>query len=164
MQEYQNISHTFSPIYDSNSKILILGTFPSVKSRENSFYYGHPQNRFWRVLAAVLETEVPKTIDEKKELLLQHHIAIWDVIESCTITGSSDTSIKDVVVNDFSTILKNSKIDTIYVNGTKAFDLYHKYAEEKTGINAIKLPSTSPANAAWNFDKLVDAWKQIKKG
>ena len=106
MQEYQNISHTFEPVYDENSKILILGSFPSVKSRENNFYYGHPQNRFWKVLANVLEVEVPETIEEKKEMLLSHNVAIWDVIESCTILGSSDTSIKDVVVNDFTEILK----------------------------------------------------------
>lgn len=163
MLEYQNITHTFEPIYDKNSKILILGTFPSVKSRENHFYYGHPQNRFWKALSAVLATEVPQTIEEKKDLLLQNNIAIWDVIGSCTIIGSSDTSIKDVVVNDFSDILKDSNIDTIYVNGNKAYELYHKYAEKQTGINAIKLPSTSPANAAWSLDRLVEAWKKIKR-
>lgn len=162
MKEYQSIAHTFEPIYDSESKILILGTFPSVKSRENNFYYGHPQNRFWKVLAAIFDEEIPQTVDEKKDLLLRHNIAVWDVIGSCTIAGSSDSSIKDVVVNDFSDILKNSKIDTIYVNGTKAFELYHKYAQEKTGIPAIKLPSTSPANAAWSLERLVGAWGKIK--
>ena len=164
MQEYQNISHTFEPIYDKESKILILGSFPSVKSRENNFYYGHPQNRFWKVMAHVLDVKVPETIDEKKEMLFRHHVAIWDVIESCTILGSSDTSIKDVVVNDFTEILKNSEVDTIFVNGTKAYELYHKYAEKKTGIKAIKLPSTSPANAAWKLEKLCLAWgEEIKK-
>lgn len=163
MQEYQGIEHTFEPIYDANSKILILGSFPSVKSRENQFYYGHPQNRFWKVLAYVLGADVPKTIEEKKKLLLENHIAIWDVIASCSITGSSDTSIKDVVVNDFSEILNNSQIKTIYVNGTKAYEIYCKYAEKKTGIKAIKLPSTSPANAAWSLEKLCKVWTIFKQ-
>ena len=160
MQEYQNISHTFEPVYNEASEILILGSFPSVKSRENHFYYGHPQNRFWKVLANVLNTDVPETIFEKKQMLLEHHIAVWDVIASCTILGSSDTSIKDVVVNDFTEILTKSNITKIYVNGTKAYELYHKYAEQKTGIKAIKLPSTSPANAAWKLDRLCEAWKK----
>lgn len=161
MQEYQKITHTFEPIYDENSKILILGSFPSVKSRESRFYYGHPQNRFWKVLAYVLNVDVPNTIDEKKQLLLHNHVAIWDVIASCSIIGSSDTSIKDVVVNDFTEILKKSRIEAIYVNGGKAYDLYHKYAEKETGMKAIKLPSTSPANAAWSLDKLCKAWKEL---
>lgn len=164
MQEYQNITHTFDPVYNSESKILILGSFPSVKSRENHFYYGHPQNRFWKVLASVLEWNVPITIEEKKQMLLENGVAIWDVIASCSIVGSSDTSIKDVVVNDFSKILEESQIENIYVNGTKAYELYHRYAEEKTGIKAIKLPSTSPANAAWNLERLCAAWaEKIKR-
>ena len=163
MQEYQSIKHTFEPIYDAKSKILILGSFPSVKSRENQFYYGHPQNRFWKMLAHVLNADVPETIEEKKALLLENHIAIWDVIASCSISGSSDTSIKNVVVNDFSEILEKSQIKTIYVNGTKAYEFYHKYAEKKTGIKAIKLPSTSPANAAWSLERLCEAWKVIHR-
>lgn len=161
MQEYEHLTHTFEPVFNKESKILILGSFPSVKSRENNFYYGHPQNRFWKVLAGVLGKDVPQTIEEKKELLLGHHIAVWDVIESCTIIGSSDSSIKDVVVNDFSKVLENSEIETIYVNGGKAYELYHKYAEKQTGIPAVKLPSTSPANAAWNLERLCEAWKVI---
>lgn len=163
MSELTHQTHTFSPIYNEDSRILILGSFPSVKSRENHFYYGHPQNRFWKVLAKVLETDVPQTIEEKKTMLLENHIAIWDVIASCNIVGSSDTSIRDVEVNDFSKILEESNIHTIYVNGTKASELYHKYAEKKTGIQAIKLPSTSPANAAWKLERLYEAWKQIKE-
>lgn len=159
-QEYQYISHEFGPVYDVNSKILILGSFPSVKSREIQFYYGHPQNRFWKVLAHILKTEVPQTIEEKKTMLLENHIALWDVIESCSIVGSSDTSIKDVVVNDFTEILEKSQIQNIYVNGTKAYELYHKYAEKQTGLKAVKLPSTSPANAAWSLERLCDAWKR----
>jgi len=162
MGEYQHLAHTFAPVFDKNSRILILGSFPSVKSRENNFYYGHPQNRFWKVLARVYEENVPQTIEEKKNFLLTHSIALWDVIESCTIIGSSDTSIKDVVVNDFSKVLENSAIENIYVNGGKAYELYHKYAEEKIGIKAVKLPSTSPANAVWSLDKLYAAWKVIK--
>ena len=161
MQEYEHLTHTFAPVFNKDSKILILGSFPSVKSRENNFYYGHPQNRFWKVLAGVLEKEVPQTIEEKKLFLLENHIAVWDVIESCTIIGSSDSSIKDVVVNDFSKVLEKSEIETIYVNGRKAYELYHKYAERKTGIQAVKLPSTSPANAAWNLKKLCTAWSII---
>ena len=160
MQEYQNITHTFKPIYNQESKILILGSFPSVKSRENQFYYGHPQNRFWKVIAHILEKEVPETVEEKKRLLLTNKIAIWDVIASCTIQGSIDTLIKDVVVNDFSEILENSAVEKIFVNGTKAYELYHKYAEKETGIKAIKLPSTSPANAAWSLERLCEAWKE----
>ncbi len=159
--ERTQLTHTFEPVYDENSKILILGSFPSVKSRENNFFYGHPQNRFWKVMANILATEVPTTIDEKRQMLLEHHVAVWDVIHSCSIEGSSDTSIRDVVVNDFSKILDNAKVEKIYVNGGKAYELYHKYAEKATGIKAIKLPSTSPANAAWSLERLCKAWKEL---
>lgn len=159
--EYQSLKHTFDPVFNTESKILILGSFPSVKSRENNFFYGRPQNRFWKVMAKVLEWEVPKTIEEKRKMLLENHVAVWDVIASCSIVGSSDTSIKDVVVNDFSKILENSKVERIYVNGGKAYELYHKYAEKVTGIKAVKLPSTSPANAAWSLEKLTKTWKEI---
>ncbi|MBO5159972.1 MAG: DNA-deoxyinosine glycosylase [Lachnospiraceae bacterium] len=158
--EYQSLKHTFDPVFNADSKILILGSFPSVKSRENNFFYGHPQNRFWKVMANVLDWEVPSTIEEKKTMLLSNHVAVWDVIASCSIQGSSDTSIKDVVVNDFSKILENSKVERIYVNGGKAYELYHKYAEKVTGIKAVKLPSTSPANAAWSLEKLTKIWKE----
>ena len=161
--EYQKLTHTFDPIYNKDSKILILGSFPSVKSRETDFYYGHPQNRYWKVLASVLEVPVPETPDEKSRMLLDNHIAIWDVIHSCSIIGSSDSSIKDVVVNDFSEILQNSQVKTIFVNGGKAFDLYRKYAEKMTGIKAVKLPSTSPANAAWKLERLCEAWSNAIK-
>ncbi len=158
VMEYQKLTHTFDPIYNAESKILILGSFPSVKSREIDFYYGHPQNRYWKVLADILQVEVPKTPEEKRRMLLDNHIAIWDVIHSCSIIGSSDSSIKDVVVNDFSEILQNSQVKTIFVNGGKAYDLYRKYAEKATGIKAVKLPSTSPANAAWKLERLCEAW------
>lgn len=159
--EYQSLKHTFDPVFNAESKILILGSFPSVKSRENNFFYGHPQNRFWKVMANVLNWKMPTTIEEKRKMLLENHVAVWDVIASCSIVGSSDTSIKDVVVNDFSKILENSKVERIYVNGGKAYELYHKYAEKVTGIQAVKLPSTSPANAAWSLEKLIKTWKEI---
>lgn len=150
--------HEFAPVYDKNSKLLILGTFPSVKSRETNFYYGHPQNRFWKVLAAITENEVPQTIEQKKELLLENHIAIWDVIESCDIEGSSDSSIRNVVPADISKILENSNVERIYANGATAKKLYDRYVLKKTGREIIGLPSTSPANAAYSLEKLVDIW------
>lgn len=156
--EYKNIKHTFEPVCDKNSEILILGTFPSVKSRENNFYYGHPQNRFWKVIAGITGSSVPETIEEKKELLLENHIAIWDVIESCTITGSSDSSIKDVTVNDIGALIEDSHICAIYGNGAKACELYDRYVKEQTGIEIVKLPSTSPANAAFRLERLCEEW------
>lgn len=161
--EYINIKHTFEPVYNKNSSVLILGTFPSVKSRENNFYYGHPQNRFWRVIAEVTSNPVPGTAEDKKRLLLDNGIAIWDVIESCTINGSSDSSIKDVVPNDISKILNNTNIVKIGANGAKAYDLYMKHVYKKTGIEIIKLPSTSPANAAWSIERLVEEYSIFLK-
>lgn len=159
--EYKNIKHTFEPIYNEHSKVLILGTFPSVKSRENEFYYGHPQNRFWKVIAELTGYQVPETIEEKKKMLLENHIAIWDVIASCTITGSSDSSIRDVVANDITSILKHTKIEKIYGNGAKACELYNKYVKEKTGVDIVKLPSTSPANAAFRLERLCKEWGKV---
>ena len=153
--------HPIEPVYDADSEILILGSFPSVKSRETGFFYGHPQNRFWKVTAAVFGAEPPVTIEEKKKFLLRHKIAVWDVIHSCEITGSSDSSIKNVVVNDLSLILKQAKIRQIYVNGKKAFALYNRYMKAQTGRDAICLPSTSPANAAWTQKRLTEAWSAI---
>ena len=155
--------HNIEPVYDKDSNILILGSFPSVKSREMEFFYGHPQNRFWKVLAGIYEVEVPKTIEEKKSVLLAHHIAVWDVIASCTITGSSDSSIKDVIPNDIDVLLKNSGIKKIYANGGTAYKLYEKYIRPKTDISAVKLPSTSPANAAFRLERLIDAWRIINE-
>ena len=156
------ICHPFPPIYDGNSRILILGSFPSVKSREQLFFYGHPQNRFWRVTAAVYGSEAPGPIPEKKEFLLSHGIALWDVIASCEITGSSDSSIKNVAVNDLSPIFAASDIKRIFVNGQTAKRFYDRYTKLLVGREAAVLPSTSPANAAWTFDKLVTAWQIIK--
>lgn len=162
MTEYTYVEHTFAPVYDEHSRILILGTLPSVKSRENLFYYGHPQNRFWKVIAKVVGEEVPRTIEEKKEMLLRNHIAIWDVIRSCSIRGSGDSSIRDVVVNDFTEILKRAPIERIYANGAKAYELYQKYAFAQTGREIIKLPSTSPANAGYGLERLCEEWRQIR--
>ena len=156
------IVHPFPPLYDENSEILILGSFPSVKSREQLFFYGHPQNRFWRVLAAVFEQATPVSIDEKKAFLAQNHVALWDVIAACEIVGSSDSSIKNAVANDIGPILKNSKVNRIFVNGGTAKKLYDRYLYPQTGIEAILLPSTSPANAAWGLERLIQEWKKIK--
>lgn len=160
MQERTRQSHPYGPVYDSRSKILILGTFPSVKSRENGFFYGHPQNRFWKVLAAVTDSPVPQSISEKKNLLLEHGIALWDVIASCDIVGSSDASITNVVPTDIGRILRESPIERIYANGTTAKKLYDLYQKEQCGREIILLPSTSPANAVWTLPKLVETWKE----
>lgn len=153
--------HEFRPVYDKNSRILILGTFPSVKSRENHFYYGHPQNRFWKLTAALTGNTVPETVEEKKNMLLGSGIAIWDVIQSCDIAGSSDSSIKNVVPSNIGSILKVSSIERIYANGATAKKLYDKYIKPETGRDIIGLPSTSPANAAYTMDRLLEAWRQI---
>lgn len=155
------LQHPIEPVYDKNSKILILGSFPSVKSREEGFFYGHPQNRFWKVLAEVFKKDVPTTIEEKKLLLIENNIAVWDVIKSCDIEGSSDSSIKNVVANDLSVILETADIKQIYVNGKKAEQMYKKYILPQTRRDAICLPSTSPANAAWSLEKLVAQWGKI---
>ena len=154
------VTHTFPPIYDQYSKVLILGSFPSVKSREGEFYYHHPQNRFWRVLSTIYKEEVPATIPEKKQLLLQNKIAVWDVIQSCEITGSSDSSIRNVLPNNLSTILKEAQISSIIANGETAYKLYMKYIYPIIGMEIVKLPSTSPANAAYTLEKLIDCWRK----
>ena len=157
------IIHPIPPLYDQDSRILILGSFPSVKSREQQFFYGHEQNRFWKVIAAITGNHVPRTISEKKALLLRSGIAVWDVIASCTITGSADSSIKNVIPNDLSRILQETKIHKIYTNGTKADQLYRKHLYPQTGIEAIKLPSTSPANATYSLEQLIAKWYVIRK-
>jgi hypoxanthine-DNA glycosylase len=159
--EYEHIVHSFEPVYDKDSEILILGTLPSVKSRENNFYYGHKQNRFWKVLATLLKEPVPETIEEKKVMLLAHRIALWDVIQSCDIKGSSDSSIKNVQPTDIGMILEKTNVTQIYANGNKAGQLYKRYQFPVTGIEATVLPSTSPANAAWSLARLCEAWKTI---
>lgn len=152
--------HPVKPIYNENSEILILGTFPSVKSREACFFYSHPQNRFWPVMARICNSQVPDTVDDKTKLILNHHFALWDVIHSCEITGSSDSSIKNVVPNDIKSIIAQTKVDRIFVNGRKAESLYKKYLEKDIGITAVCLPSTSPANASWSIDRLFEYWNE----
>ncbi len=168
MTEYQRITHTFGPVFDEHSQILILGSLPSVKSRERQFYYGHPQNRFWRVLAALCHERMPGSIQEKRAFLLRNKIALWDVIESCDIIGSSDSSIRNVTPNDMNIILDKAPVQRICLNGGKAYALFQKYCEtdcKKRGLREnqiIKLPSTSPANAAWSLERLTEEWgKQI---
>jgi hypoxanthine-DNA glycosylase len=153
--------HNIPPVYNAHSRILILGSFPSVKSREGQFFYHHPQNRFWKILTALTGDNFLTGIEEKKALLLKNQIAVWDVIESCTIQGSSDSSIRDVVPNDINRILTEAPIERIFTNGNKSFELYRKYLLPVTGRPAEKLPSSSPANAAWSLERLVEAWRVI---
>ena len=154
------INHPFPPLFDENSTILILGSFPSVKSREQKFFYGHPQNRFWKVMAAVLDCPVPQNIDEKKQMLYSHGVALWDSIGRCEIEGSSDASIDKVVPNDLSPIFEGARIRQIFCNGKKSYEMYQKYIEPQTGRAAVCLPSTSPANASWKPDRLTEAWSE----
>ena len=155
--------HQIEPVYDKDSKILILGSFPSVKSREAGFFYGHPQNRFWKTVAAVFEEDVPATIEEKKKMLLRNGIALWDVVASCEIEGSSDSSIRNVKPNDIKKLIGKTSISRIYVNGRTALKLYRKYLEEQLDMEAAVLPSTSPANAVYSLDRLVEEWRIIKE-
>lgn len=157
------IIHPIPPLFNEESETLILGSFPSVKSREAAFFYGHPQNRFWTVVAEIYGYNKPQTVEEKTKLILENKLAMWDVIESCEIEGSADSTISNVTANDLSIILENSKVDRIFVNGKTAEKYYKKYTYPKTEIKAICLPSTSPANAAWNIERLVEAWQIIKK-
>ena len=157
--------HNIDPVYSSDSKILILGSFPSVKSRESQFFYAHPQNRFWKVLTALYAPDGGvelDTVDKKREFLLMNKIAVWDVIQSCEITGSSDSSIKNVKVNDIEMILSAADIKAIFSNGATSYNLYMKYCADKLGRPSLKLPSTSPANAAYSLERLIEAWSAIK--
>ena len=161
--QYETHAHPFAPVVDENCRVLILGSFPSVKSRENAFYYGHPQNRFWRVLAAVFDEQVPQTTEEKTAFLLRYHIALWDVIASCDIVGSGDSSIKNVVPNDLKAIMDKAKIVQVLLNGQTAGKLYKKY-QKNAAIPFTVLPSTSPANAAWSVERLAAFWGEQLKG
>lgn len=162
MPEYRHIQRQFGPVFDENSRILILGSFPSVKSREANFYYGHPQNRFWRLLARILEAETPQSIEEKKRLLLENNIALWDTLDSCDIAGSSDSSIKNAVPVDIMRILNAADIRKIFCNGGTSHALFVRHLTPLCGIVPEKLPSTSPANAAWTMDRLYNEWKRIR--
>lgn len=172
---YQHIEHGFEPVFDERSRILVLGSFPSVLSRANAFYYGNPQNRFWRVMAVCLGVPVPPnegdplasgepaTLDAsiavKRAMLLNGGVALWDVIESCDIKGSSDASIKNVVPAHIGRIADAAPIEVVICNGGTAGRLYKRYLQERTGLSAVVLPSTSPANAAWRLDRLVERWR-----
>ena len=153
-------AHPFPPLYDARSRVLILGSFPSIKSREQMFFYGHPQNRFWRVIPALFGEDIPTTIEEKKSLILRHHLALWDTIASCEITGSSDASITNVIANDLSPILRAADIRAVFCNGGTSYRWYRKLLQNELGREAGLLPSTSPANAQWTLPRLTEAWKQ----
>jgi len=155
------VEHEFGPFYDENSKVLILGTIPSPKSRELGFYYGHPRNRFWQVLADVLGEEFPETLEDKKLLAKNHGIALWDVLASCEINGASDASIRDAEPNDMNVILQKADIKAIFATGAKAHELYRKMCYPACGVEAIRLPSTSPANCGFSYEKLKEEYGQI---
>jgi hypoxanthine-DNA glycosylase len=155
------VTHEFPALYDRESQVLMLGSIPSPKSREMAFYYGHPQNRFWKVMAAVLGEDIPETIPQKKAMLKKHHIALWDVLDSCTIVGASDTSIEDPIVNNIGELVKKSKVSRIFCTGATAYNLYKKICANDVGMEAVKLPSTSPANCAVSLEKLIEAYKEV---
>ena len=157
--------HNIAPVYDGNSRVLILGSFPSVMSRRSAFFYGHPRNRFWQVAASLTGwSGIPRTVEEKKEMLLSGGIAVWDVIASCLICGSSDSSIREVVPNDITPVLRSADIRIIACNGGKSYELYNKYLYGITGREAVKLPSTSPANAAFSLERLINEWSRLLSG
>ena len=155
----QQLTHPIAPVFDETSRILILGSFPSVKSRETAFFYGHRQNRFWKVVSGVLGCACPQTVEEKRAMLLAHHIALWDVIASCRVEGSSDSSIRDAVPTDLGPILSAAPIAAVFCNGQTAFRLYGRYQQAQTQLPATLLPSTSPANAAYSAARLTEQWK-----
>lgn len=157
----QTVVHTIPPLYDSHSRVLLLGSIPSPKSREIGFFYGHPQNRFWRVLAAVLGEEVPQTIEDKRTMCLKRHVALWDTIARCDIAGASDTSIRNAVPNDIGKLVRESEITRIFATGGKSAELYRKLIEPTLHIPITQLPSTSPANAAWSLERLIKAYRVI---
>lgn len=159
--QVQHIEHGIEPVFDDRSEVLVLGTMPSPKSREVQFFYGHPQNRFWRVLAALFDEPVPQDNDERTDLLLRHHIALWDVLASCDIEGASDASITNARPNDLTRILSAAPIRQIFCAGATAARYYGKLCEPGCGRPAVKLPSTSPANAAWSLPRLVEAYRPV---
>lgn len=158
-RRYEHIIHPFPPLYDAHSKILILGSLPSVKSREQMFFYGHPKNRFWKVISAICQEELPVTIEEKKKMLLRNHIALWDTIYSCDIIGSSDSSIRNVVPSDLGQIVSESNIQHIFCNGKTSGKYFQKFQQNTLGMEAVVLPSTSPANAAFSLEQLISIWQ-----
>ena len=154
--------HNIDPVYDEESRVLLLGSFPSVRSREAGFFYAHPRNRFWPLLALLFSLPEPQTVEEKKALLHAQHIALWDSAASCTITGSGDASIRNAQPNDIPALLAKTKICAIFANGQTAYALYRRLIEPKTGISARLLPSTSPANAAFSMERLLEEWACVR--
>lgn len=161
MQEYTHIVHTFEPVFNKQSRVLVLGSLPSVKSREQGFYYGHAQNRFWKAVAALMQKPLPETTGQKKQLLLESRIAVWDVVQECDIIGSSDASIRNVTPTDLKRILDSCDIRAVFANGAAAAKLYEKFQKPLTKRDVITLPSTSPANAAWSLERLLDRWSAL---
>ena len=161
-EAFTGLIHPFAPVWNADSRVLVLGTFPSVQSRANDFYYGHPQNRFWKVLGQVFDQPAPQTVAQKRAFLLANGVALWDVLASCDIIGSADSAIRNPVANDLSPLLNGARIHQIWTNGQTAARLYHRYCEALTGKPAIALPSTSPANAAWSVERLAMAWAALR--
>ena len=159
---FLGIAHPFDPVWNADSRVLVQGTFPSVQSRANDFYYGHPQNRFWKVLGEVFHQPVPQTVEQKRGFLLANGVALWDVLASCDIVGSADSAIRNPAANDLSPLLERANIRRIFTNGQTAARFYHLYCEPLTGRLAETLPSTSPANAAWSVDRLAKAWAALR--
>lgn len=157
------ITHNFAPVFDKHSHILMLGTMPSPKSRETGFYYGHPRNRFWKVVSDICGAKLPETKEEKIAFALSHHIAVWDVLAGCDICGAGDSTIRNPSVNDMNVILSCADIRAIFTTGTKAYQLYQKYCAPQTGMEAILLPSTSPANCRISYDELKKSYSVILK-
>ena len=161
MYDYQTIIHPLKPLYRVDSKILILGSFPSVKTREYGFFYGHPQNRFWPLMERIFNVALTRDIEERKAFLLEHRIALYDVIYQCDIIGSSDASIQNVIPSDLGSIFRAADIRQVFCNGATSHRYYVKYQEPSTGVKAVKLPSTSPANARAGLDDLYRQWRMI---
>ena len=161
MAERERIIHSIPPTYDKRSRVLVLGSMPSPKSRELGFNYGHPQNRFWRVMASLADEPVPSTNERKRDFCLRHHIALWDVLAECEIEGASDASISNAKPNRLTDITRTAPIEAVYCTGAKAYELYRRLCEADVGMPACKLPSTSPANAAWSLDRLISAWSLV---
>ncbi|MCR8968405.1 DNA-deoxyinosine glycosylase [Facklamia sp. 7083-14-GEN3] len=162
-QDYQTIKHPLQPLYNEDSQILILGSFPSVKTRQYGFFYGHPQNRFWPLMGNLFKVELSTNIEERRNFLLKHRISVYDSIYQCDIVGSSDASIKNVIPSDLKVIFDKASIQQVFCNGATSYKYYQKYHAKETGIKGIKLPSTSPANARFRLDDLALEWKEILK-
>lgn len=159
--EYTHVTHNFPPLFAPDARALILGSIPSPKSREQAFFYGHPRNRFWPVLAAVFGEPAPQTIEDKRSLALRHRIAMWDTLAACDIRGASDTSIRNPVTNDLPWLIAQTQVRAVFCTGATSYKYYKKLCQPQTGIEAVCLPSTSPANAAWSKERLIQAYSVI---